>query len=466
MRLWIKILLLGVLSVTVVNAQSDRAFRIQEMQSEARVALVIGNGAYDGSKLNKLKNPTNDSYDIKELLKRKGFEVIYVEDASQEEMDRSVDTFLNKLKSKKAIGMFYYAGHGAEVKGENYLIPIGANIPDETSIKYRTLAVNRVVDGMKDAKNRLNIIILDACRNNPYKNTRGGNGGLAEISDADGIFIAYATDKGKTAEDGRGRNGLFTTHLLKYMDTEGLTIEQMFKSVRKAVREESDGFQIPWQSSSIEGDFYFTLPKVQVATQIVQQVQKVEQVVKPVVVQEVVKPIIPKEVVVIDGLWYQNQPFSQQDKENYDNQVEGGRVWTWDGAKNYCDNLTLGGKSDWRLPTREELMKLGSVKLYHSDGDYKNFDEWKVLHLEKWNKWFENNKHKRIKNVKGYEYFIRQEFVENMPPLNGTYKNVAFWSITENNISSSSAWSVHFNDGLDDWYGKSGEGCALCVRGQ
>jgi len=129
MRLWIKILLLGVLSVTVVNAQSDRAFRIQEMQSEARVALVIGNGAYDGSKLNKLKNPTNDSYDIKELLKRKGFEVIYVEDASQEEMDRSVDTFLNKLKSKKAIGMFYYAGHGAEVKGENYLIPIGANIP-------------------------------------------------------------------------------------------------------------------------------------------------------------------------------------------------------------------------------------------------------------------------------------------------------------------------------------------------
>jgi uncharacterized caspase-like protein len=172
MRLWIKILLLSLLSVSFANA--ERSFRIQEMQNEARVALVIGNGAYDGSKLNKLKNPTNDSYDIKELLKRKGFEVIYVEDASQEEMDRSVDTFLNKLKSKKAIGMFYYAGHGAEVKGENYLIPIGANIPDETSIKYRTLAVNRVVDGMKDAKNRLNIIILDACRNNPYKNTRGG----------------------------------------------------------------------------------------------------------------------------------------------------------------------------------------------------------------------------------------------------------------------------------------------------
>jgi hypothetical protein len=274
---------------------------------------------------------------------------------------------------------------------------------------------------MKDAKNRLNIIILDACRNNPYKNTRGGNGGLAEISDADGIFIAYATDKGKTAEDGRGRNGLFTTHLLKYMDMEGLTIEQMFKSVRKAVREESEGFQIPWQSSSIEGDFYFTLPKVQntqVATQSVQQV---------------VKPVTPRDVVVIDGLWYQNQPFTKEYK--------------WEDAKNYCDNLSLAGYDDWRLPQKEELNKISNIKMYG-------------VYDDNWSKWFDNNKDKRIKNSKGYEHFILKEFSKNMPEY------AWFWSITENNINSSRAWYVYFFHGCDFWGNKSNEYYALCVRGQ
>lgn len=112
------------------------------------------------------------------------------------------------------------------------------------------------------------------------------------------------------------------------------------------------------------------------------------------------------------------------------------------------------------MSTRDELMKLGSVKLYHSDRDYKNFDEWKALHLEKWQKWFENNKDKRIKNAKGYEYFIRKEFSENMPEY------AWFWSITENNNNSSGAWNVYFYGGSDDWDGKSNEYYALCVRGQ
>jgi uncharacterized protein (TIGR02145 family) len=203
------------------------------------------------------------------------------------------------------------------------------------------------------------------------------------------------------------------------MDMEGLTIEQMFKSVRKAVREESDGFQIPWQSSSIEGDFYFTLPKVQntqVATQSVQQV---------------VKPVTPKDIVVIDELWYQNQPFTE--------------IYTWENAKNYCNNLSLAGKSDWRLPTKDELMKLGNIKLYNYD-NYNN-----------WSKWFENNKHQQIKNSKGYEHFIRKEFSENMP------KYAYFWSITEYNNNSSDAWYVYFNFGFDI---KSDKSYALCVRGE
>jgi len=177
-----------------------------------------------------------------------------------------------------------------------------------------------------------------------------------------------------------------------------------------------------------------------------------------------VKPTKDENTVTIDGLMYQNQPFSQQDKENYDNQVEGGRVWTWEGAKNYCDNLTLGGKSDWRLPQKDELMKLGSVQLYNSYGDYKNHDEWRALHLEKWKKWFEDNKDKRIKNSKGYEYFIRQEFVENMPPLNGKFKGVSLWYTTEYNNNSSIAWRVNFIHGYNYWFDKSNESYALCVR--
>jgi len=243
-------------------------------------------------------------------------------------------------------------------------------------------------------------------------------------------IIAYATDKGKTAEDGDGKNGLFTSYMLKYMDMEGLKIEELFKLVRKDVKNSSNSTQIPWTLNSLYGDFYFTLPKVQ-NTQVA--TQSVSQVVKPVVAQEVVKPIIPKEVVVIDGLWYQNQPFTKE--------------YIREDAKAYCNNLTLGGASDWRLPQKEELNKISNIKMYG-------------VYDDNWEKWFENNKDKRIKNSKGYEHFIRKEFSENMPEYPW------FWSVTENNINSSSAWFVNFYDGHDSRSNKSNEHYALCVRGE
>jgi len=152
MRLWIKVLLLGVLSVSFANA--ERSLKVQDMQNEARVALVIGNGKYDEQPL---KNPTNDSKAMKEILLKKGFEVIYKENATQEEMESSIDKFLNTLKSKKAVGLLYYAGHGIEAKGENYLIPIGAKISSENFIKQKTIALNSIIEGMQDSKNELNI---------------------------------------------------------------------------------------------------------------------------------------------------------------------------------------------------------------------------------------------------------------------------------------------------------------------
>jgi hypothetical protein len=280
--LWIKVLLLGVLSVSSANA--ERSLKVQDMQNEARVALVIGNGKYDEQPL---KNPTNDSKAMKEILLKKGFEVIYKENATQEEMESSIDKFLNTLKSKKAVGLLYYAGHGIEAKGENYLIPIGAKISSENFIKQKTIALNSIIEGMQDSKNELNIIILDACRDNPYRGiVRSGKRGLTGINNANGIFIAYATAVGDVAADGSGKNGLFTSSLLKYIDEEGLKLEDVFKAVHHDVKKQSSGIQQPWMNSAIYGDFYFTLPKVQntqVATQSVSQVQKIEQVVKPVI---------------------------------------------------------------------------------------------------------------------------------------------------------------------------------------
>jgi WD40 repeat protein len=253
------IIVMSVLLSGLVQAD-NRALKIklQEMRMEKRVALIIGNGHYKSSPLS---NPVNDARLITESLENIGFEVISVENASQRQMKQAIDEFGRKIKNG-GIGMFYYAGHGMQVNGRNYLIPVKANIQSEQDVEYESVDVGRVLAKMESANNRLNIVMLDACRNNPFaRSFRSGTKGLATVDAPRGTFIAYATAPGSVASDGDSGNGLFTQEFVDIIQIPGLKIEDVFKMVRTRVRERSQGAQIPWQSSSLEGDLYFNLPK-------------------------------------------------------------------------------------------------------------------------------------------------------------------------------------------------------------
>lgn len=224
---------------------------------EQRVALVIGNGAYEFSPL---RNPPNDSRAIAGALRELGFEVVERENLDQKEMKKEIQLFGEKLR-KGGVGLFYFAGHGMQVNGKNYLIPVGAHIEHEKQVEYEAVDVGAVLAEMDHAGNRLNVVILDACRDNPFaRSFRSTSTGLASINAPTGTLIAYATAPGSVAGDGPGENGIYTGELIKNMLVAGLKIEDVFKQVRSAVREATGGKQIPWESSSLEGDFYFTNP--------------------------------------------------------------------------------------------------------------------------------------------------------------------------------------------------------------
>lgn len=222
---------------------------------ERRVALVIGNGAYKAAPL---KNPVNDAKDIAAALKRLGFDVTLLTNAGQQEMDAAVREFGLKLRQGGA-GLFYYAGHGLQVGGENYLVPVNANIQTESDVRFTCLPAGMVLGKMEDARNDLNIIILDACRNNPFaRSFRSAEKGLATMDAPTGSLISYATAPGSVASDGAGKNGLFTQHLLKNMATPGLPITEVFMRVRQGVVAETKRQQVPWEASSLIGQFYFS----------------------------------------------------------------------------------------------------------------------------------------------------------------------------------------------------------------
>jgi hypothetical protein len=225
--------------------------------TEKRLALVIGNNAYADAPLT---NPVNDARAMAQALERAGFTVILRTDANQREMLRSVREFGSRLKGG-GVGVFYYAGHGMQIKGRNYLIPVGTDIDREDEVAYQALDAQAVLDKMDSAGNGTNIMMLDACRNNPFaRSFRSAQQGLAQMDAPVGTLVAFATAPGSIASDGQGRHGLYTSHLLSALEQPGLKVEEVFKQVRAAVRRDSQGRQVPWESTSLEGDFYFVAP--------------------------------------------------------------------------------------------------------------------------------------------------------------------------------------------------------------
>ena len=240
-----------------VNAEPTLA---DQFKDEKRYALVIGNSAY--KYVSPLKNAANDANDMAAELEKSKFEVIKVINGSYDQMREAYKKFYEKLSNgpkDQTVGLFSYAGHGLQNEGENYLVPVEANVQYEDDIPRMCFPVQRVVvANMERSNSRMNIIVLDACRNNPFQSAyRSGSSGLAEVKRAKGSFIAFATAPGSVAADGEGRNGLYTQELLKAMQKPGRTIESVFKEVRSNVMKLSGEKQFTWDQSNIIGDFYF-----------------------------------------------------------------------------------------------------------------------------------------------------------------------------------------------------------------
>jgi len=222
---------------------------------EQRIALVIGNSNYLYAPL---RNPVNDANDMAAALRKLGFRVTLRTDAARRTMKEAIRVFGKALQSG-GVGLFYYAGHGIQSRGSNYLIPVHAEIQSEADVEYEAIDAGRVLAQMEMAGNNLNIVILDACRNNPFaRSFRSGEKGLARMDAPTGSVLAYSTAPGSVAADGSGRNGLYTAKLLKHLQVPGITVERMFKLVRRDVTRESGKAQVHWESSSMIGDFYFS----------------------------------------------------------------------------------------------------------------------------------------------------------------------------------------------------------------
>ncbi|MDA0289301.1 MAG: caspase family protein, partial [Proteobacteria bacterium] len=410
-------LLVSLLLVPVLRSQERAATRPTD-PGGPKQALVVGNSAYTHT--SPLKNPVNDAKSIGNTLQQLGFEVTTLLDVNQRQMEQALRRFGSRLRDQNGVGLFYYAGHGMQVAGENYLLPVDINPSTETDVRYDAIPVGKLLGQMDAAGNGMNIVILDACRNNPFaRSFRSESRGLAQVIAPTGSFISYATAPGDVAADGEGDNGLFTAKLLTHMRTPGLKLEDVFKRVRADVQRESNDKQVPWDSSSVTGDFFFVPPVEEVVVSVpteqpLAEASKldiaerawsmIEQSENPEIFRAFIKkfpdtpqrqlaelkllllpsaPVESKDNALPNGdasgtvNLYSSNPSQTQLSNTGSNSryswtaetVEDPLrklVWrrkdagemSFEEAKRYCENFVLDGVRDWRLPEIAELREL------------------------------------------------------------------------------------------------------------
>ena len=354
--------------------------------AQNRVALVIGNGAYRNYPL---RNPVNDARLMRNLLRKAGFSVTMLENARKNELVNAIRSFGRSLRNSDA-ALFYYSGHGNQYKGLNWLIPIGAKIQRESDIEFEGLNAERVLAEMEGGSSgRVNIVIFDACRvNRTFRSFRSYNSGLAYPKvQPEGSIVAYSTAPGTIAYDGEGRNSPYVAELSKHMLTPGLKIEDVFKRVRIGVKNRTSrkpSPQIPWENSSMTGDFYFVYaggeptpqPSYTEISADKQMWELIEFSKDPTEFESFLRAFPNSQFVPIARLKLKRLKGSQESKQeswikdpstgiNWEN-ISSGKKFTWAGARSYCKNFILGGGPYWRLPNKGELKSLGNSNIKES----------------------------------------------------------------------------------------------------
>jgi uncharacterized caspase-like protein len=243
-----RIIIAAVLAVVVTALGAD---------GESRIALVIGNSAYQHT--SRLANPRNDAEDVGRTLQELGFETDVVVDADIDEMEDAIRRFSERLRDTPgSAGIFYYAGHAVQSDGVNYLLPVDADIASEAELRRKAIAAQEVLDYLSDARNQFNMVVLDACRDNPFAGSfRSSARGLAVTgSTPPETLVVYATDAGNVASDGEGRNSPFTEAFLMHAKTPGIDVEAMVRLVTAEVQRMTGQQQRPWRYSSVTSEFY------------------------------------------------------------------------------------------------------------------------------------------------------------------------------------------------------------------
>jgi len=383
--------------------------------SAQKIALLIGNSEY--KHIDVLTSPSKDIPALAEKLRGLGFEVMEKYDLDRRSMKKTMKAFKKKLlKHRGAIGLFYYSGHGAQAYGESYLIPVDVDTRNESDVEIDAIKIENIAKRMASANTKANILFLDACRNVPT-GTMGGVKGLGQVKNRpSGSLIVYSTSKNAVARD----NQLFNKVVLAKIG-QNIPLTTLANDISYTVDQKTNGEQVPEV-------FVKSLPEVCLGGSCVDSSEPKVKIVEKIVYRErpqevataAKKPKFSKDIVKIGNLMYQNQPFTKE--------------YTWKKAKGYCKDLTLGGYNDWRLPTRSELNNISNIKMYGKYDSYSN-----------WEKWFDKNKHRRLKNSKGKYHFVDKRFIENMP-------------------EDSWFWTSESKDSSYAWYIKSNDNYALCVR--